>query len=1175
MKVPSAREIRAELEELVVADLYGPIGGDEHEEFSGERPTDRYILGRLAPNGAVFHPEEQDNLAEVGLNSGDEVALDPDDDDPEPEAPATPSMSCSAHGFTASVAPDTERLLVRATWARYVDATADDGSGKQVRRRDPRSGQTLISLAEGEIPAVELDPEQPGVCLRGRVRSFAGHTLVTLFLVNGQTGEDREWKKWLFQAELRATAADGAAPVFVPRPDHSSGGDQLDREEQRRLAMTYRFAGEFAVGHSTAVAVDPAPDDPMRAVAVRTASVPRYELPHTDVPSAEEDPDLPELARLTLDMSELARMQAGDVRAGLDPLVTGYRAWIARQRDRITDPAAHLAEYRAEAEKNLADAERAAHRIEAAVELLATDPAALRAFQFANEAMRRQRVHSLAAAARGGDTTRAIDEVAAELDTPRNRSWRPFQLAFLLLNLPSLTDPAHEERAAPESRVADLLWFPTGGGKTEAYLGLTAYTLAIRRLQGDLDGADVRGRSGVAVLMRYTLRLLTIQQFQRAAALICACEVLRRDDEDTWGRVPFRIGLWVGGRVTPNRTKAAEEWVRARRSQRGGAGNRADGSPHQLVTCPWCGATVDSGSDIDVDPAEQRTRIRCPDLECPFSAYPSGGEGLPVLVVDDEIYRLVPSLIIATVDKFAQLAWQGETQALFGRVGRVCTRHGYLAGELHQQVCGGVSQHQAETRPRSLPAAHVKPTAALRPPDLIVQDELHLISGPLGSLVGLYETAVDRLASWDYTAPGSGATVQVRPKVIASTATVRRATRQIGALFAGRDTRVFPPQGLDAADNFFSRQRAPERRDGRRYIGLCAHGVRIKSVQIRVFVAILAAAQRLHDTYGGNEVTDPYMTLVGYFNSLRDLGGMRRLVDDDVATRLGRADQRGLARRRTPWAAELTSRLGSDDIPAVLERLAVSAADRTKRPIDVLLATNMIAVGVDVARLGVMTVNNQPKSTAEYIQATSRVGRRAPGLVFTVYNWSRPRDLSHYERFHAFHATMYRHVEALSVTPFAARAVDRGLMGVLVSLVRNLETALNPNDAARMFDRSGKVADHIVNEIDRRARTVTGSSQAARDIHDELDNRLDVWEARRRKQGVRLVYKEPPKNTDAQALLDSPDGAPWKPTTCPTSLREVEPGIRLVLDPGQDLGDGAEPPFIPYTSSETDDRGEQ
>jgi Helicase conserved C-terminal domain len=962
----------------------------------------------------------------------------------------------------------------------------------------------------------------------------------------------------LFQVELSAAAPD-EAEVFLPRPDRPGGGDEADKAEQRRLAMMYRFEPEFAVGHGAAVHAERRSGTAMAAYRVSTRTVPWYEIPATDVPGVDTDPDLPELADVELDMAALGVLADGQpepLLAALRPLVDGYRKWIEARASEGDDPERRLDGYQDQVAQSLDAARRAADRVAAGIELLADDPVARRAFGFANRAMALQRVHTMVAAARRVDPGRMLDDVARELDQPGNHRWRPFQLAFILLNLPSLADPRHPERADDPGRaVADLLWFPTGGGKTEAYLGLTAFTLAVRRLQPVQAGfrADV----GLGVLMRYTLRLLTIQQFERAATLICAAEVLRRADEQTWGTAPFRLGLWVGGRVTPNRTDDAAGWLtEVRRST--GRPFRGQGSPHQLTTCPWCGTPIDRGRDIEVDlRIYRRTYIVCPEPFCPFGtiAGPSDADlkGLPVLVVDEEIYRHPPSLLIGTVDKFAQLSWKGETAALFGRVSTRCERHGFLTEDLeraewekpHHQTAGNA------------PAARTVGTQPARPPDLIIQDELHLISGPLGSLVGLYETAVDRLASWEL-ADGRF----VRPKVIASTATVRRANRQIRALFHRR-TEVFPPPGLCVDDSYFARQRPVDARPGRRYVGICAHGIRIKSTLIRVYVSVLGAAQKLHDKYGRNEVTDPYMTLVGYFNSLRDLGGMRRLVEDDVSTRLTRADTRGLARRFDPKLEELTSRRSSDQIRPLLDQLALTFTGRRTggngRPIDVLLATNMIAVGVDVSRLGVMVVANQPKSTAEYIQATSRVGRQAPGLVFTVLNWARPRDLSHYERFEHFHATVYRHVEALSVTPFADRAIDRGLTGVLMSLVRELERAYNGNLRAQDFDRNSPLADHVVRFLTRRAG-IDGERRVRRRVEEELDNRLDMWATARFTPGRRLAYDRPRNSDDIAGLLRRPEEGRWGKLTCPTSLRDVEPGVQLMLLPGADLI-GSDPPF--------------
>ncbi|AXK32118.1 hypothetical protein DVA86_05065 [Streptomyces armeniacus] len=1172
------QQIRDELAELVVTDLLGPIGGQD-EELDGN-PIDHYLIGRLAPAGITVDGMLKLGGMPVDPGTFDEKTIagvpDAEEGDRDTDAPNIPSLQPSSLGFTARVDGSVDELRLHCSWARYLAGHSSDRERTdRVWHRSAFADTVTVCLQEGEIaPEPVLPHEFPDVVVRGRARRHDGDWLVSLFLVNGQAqGERRSAHNWLFQTVLTASGPDGTAPFLPRRAPDTAGGDAAERTERRSLAMAHRFHPEFAVGHGTGVRSEPSPGDPLRAAQITTTAAPSYEIPHTDVPDplGEHDADLAELRDLVLDMRELASLEPTALRTALLPLVEGYRAWIERTAQSIDEPGTRLDGYEAEARDNLRRAGETADRIQAGVELL-TEEAALEAFRFANEAMWQQRVHTLASAHRRSDQELSLAAAVEAVDLPRNRSWRPFQLAFLLLNLPSLADPSHPERSDDAAALADLLWFPTGGGKTEAYLGLTAFTLAIRRRLRGLGGLN--SESGVAVLMRYTLRLLTIQQFQRAAALICACETIRRSDPIRWGEVPFRIGLWVGGSVTPNSTDQAHGWLKDLRKDRGRGRRRGrSGSPHQLTSCPWCGTKLDAGRDISVDTTARRTFIVCPDVfSCPFGMgaleAASDERGLPVLVVDEEIYRLPPSLVIATVDKFAQLPWKGETQTLFGRVAKCCTRHGYVTADAVDSEWERPS-HPAQ---HGHPAARTLDVQRVRPPDLIVQDELHLISGPLGSLTGLYEAAVDRLSTWDIQ-PGQA----VRPKVIASTATVRRAERQIKDLF-GRRTAVFPPPGLTMDDNFFARRRSTGVKPGRRYVGICAQGVRTKSVAIRVYVAQLAAAKLLHERYGQGELTDPYMTLVGYFNSLRDLGGMRRLVEDDVSTRLARVDRRGLATRFLGEPAELTSRMSSDAIPDILEKLDLKFAGRKKgspRPIDVLLATNMIAVGVDVSRLGAMVVSNQPKSTAEYIQATSRVGRQAPGLVFTVLNWARPRDLSHYETFESFHATIYQHVEALSVTPFAERAVDRGLTGVLAALVRDLKQEFNANRGAQFFDTRGELADHVVRYLQRRAGSVTEDSKVSQEIGRLLGQRLDYWEQRRKAPGTILGYRTARRQGDVTPLLKDPDGTRWQLMTCPTSLREVEPPVRLMFvgDNGQDVSD--EPSFVPRPQSDSPDDAAQ
>jgi Helicase conserved C-terminal domain len=737
------------------------------------------------------------------------------------------------------------------------------------------------------------------------------------------------------------------------------------------------------------------------------------------------------------------------------------------------------------------------------------------------------------------------------LDVPANRTWRLFQLAFVVLNLPSLTRLDHPDRSHETEAVADLLWFATGGGKTEAYLGLTAYILALRRRQGEIDGRP--GDHGIAVLMRYTLRLLTLQQFQRAAALMCACEVIRKSNIGRWGTTPFRLGLWVGSKATPNTLKQAAESLR-----QGNTGGRptTGGTPHQIVSCPWCGREIrphhvkvyEAPNDIG------RCVTYCGDAigNCDFSEAKAPKEGLPVMVVDEDIYRRPPSLLIATVDKFAQMPWKGETQNLFGQLSGLCLRHGFLSPEIETTDSGN---HPTRN---GLPRVQRQPHGPLRPPDLIIQDELHLISGPLGSMVALYETAVDEMCSWDVNGK------RVRPKVIASTATIRRASDQMRKLFL-RKLDVFPPQGTSIGDSFFAIQRtAGQQYPGRRYLGVCAFGRRYPVAMIRVYVALMASAQRLFEKY--DNLADPWMTLTGYFNSIRELAGTRRLVEDDVRSRLRDADQRGLAKRQIRFGAveELTSRKTGTDIPEILERLELvfdkaqdlqREADRkagerpTPRPYDAILATNMISVGVDIDRLGLMVVAGQPKNTSEYIQATSRVGRSAagPGLVITLFNWARPRDLSHYETFEHYHETFYKHVEALSVTPFSARALDRGLSGVLVGLMRLREERLNENVKAGQLKESDPLMLEVVDRIISRAEQALGDPAAGALVRRMLLDRRDRWLARIRAQTDHVLgYRD---DTNAVVgLLKQPGPEEWDLFTCLNSLRDVEGTVDLVLD---------------------------
>ena len=456
------------------------------------------------------------------------------------------------------------------------------------------------------------------------------------------------------------------------------------------------------------------------------------------------------------------------------------------------------------------------------------------------------------------------------LDEPQ---WRPFQLAFVLLNMAGLIDRTHVDR-----ETADLLFFPTGGGKTEAYLGLAALVIAHRRL----GGSGVLG-AGVAVIMRYTLRLLTLDQLARAAGVVCALELMRTDAKNVdergrrmLGDWPIEIGLWVGSDASPNKLggkgKSDETTAVGRiRRYRNGRDKRA---PAPLKACPWCGTefTPSSFSCTPNEHAPTNLEIRCANTACEFSR----NRPLPVLTVDEPIYRRLPAFLIATVDKFAALPWVGETGAFFGHVDRFEDGFGFYG-----------AAEPGEGRP-------LGNGWSLDPPDLIIQDELHLIAGPLGTVAGLYEAAIDQLAS-----RGSGEN-RVRPKIVASTATVRRAADQIAALFDRDTTSIFPPPGIDRVDSFFARTVPSTTNPARLYLGIAAQGRGPKLVFLRSLTTLVAAAQAAYDANipadaKARNPADPYMTALCYFNALRELGGARRIVEDEVRDRAARY---GAQRRR-------------------------------------------------------------------------------------------------------------------------------------------------------------------------------------------------------------------------------------------------------------------------------------
>jgi hypothetical protein len=1106
-------DVREKLVEALRLDLVGPSEnlGDPSEVLP-QAPSRWYLTGFLVPLGAEASQRADEASTEDLDQAGEGGGLD-DDVTPDPPA-ARQRYLPSSIGASLLVPPDAGQLKVVASWGDYHRRS----ELPEEWVRTARSAAVAVNLAQAVEKAREVEvPSSDGLRVAylarpvGSVATDAGlptgARTVSIFLVNRRTPavDERKDEAFAFQVQLEVQCEAG----FLPRPDlrsHASG-DWDDRVAD----LQYRDAGEFAVGHNVATE---AVCQEGACRLVRTQWIPEAEVERVAPAS---------IPGVELSMDALSQLQSGaDAAAKLGPLVSEYRQWID---DQIGNVPGALAKRRETGLELIQRARVAAERIQRGIDLLG-EATCLEAFRLANKTM--------AEAAR-----RRLGVMQGKRPEDVQPGWRPFQLAFLLMNLPGIAEPGHPDRG-----IVDLLFFPTGGGKTEAYLGLAAFTLVLRRLRN----SGIRS-AGLSVLMRYTLRLLTLDQLSRAATLICALELERQNDAEKLGNWPFEIGLWVGRAATPNRMgrKGDNDQESARSRTIRFLNDDRKPSPIPLEECPWCGTkfTRLSFRLLPNSDEPEDLRVSCVNRQCQFGR----GLPLPIVAVDEPIYRRLPCFMIATVDKFAAVPWTGPVGAFFGRVERYDEKRGFYG-------------------PCDSPQGTKLPDGRLLPPELIIQDELHLISGPLGTMAGLYETALDELCVIERDGH------KVRPKIIASTATVRRAESQIRALFNRRLVDIFPPPGPDRRDSFFAETLPSTESNARLYVGVAAQGRSPKVAMLRVYLALLGAALKWHSRLKkkGEPLSpaDPYMTLLGYFNSLRELGGARRLIEDEIRNRLvgyssrkrvGEAEGLFDDRQIDYEPVELTSRVNTSDIADAKRRLALLFSDKSR--VDVAIATNMISVGLDITRLGLMVVFGQPKTSAEYIQATSRVGRDPdrPGLVVTIFNVHKPRDRSHYERFVAYHETFYRSVEATSVTPFSPRALDKGLAATVVALARQGHRPMTPPRGAMEILNERTRLELVIQTLAERAYSHTDlppieAERLRQRVRERTIDLLEVWAKVAQdyqKDGVGLQYNPAEAGAAKQLLYDFlspevrnlPADNPRMKFRANRSLRDVEPEVNI------------------------------
>ena len=874
---------------------------------------------------------------------------------------------------------------------------------------------------------------------------------ITIMFVNESKESFSDVKYCIFQTRLQI-ATDNNAFVFMDN-NALKFSDERDEEEENS-DLLYRTKKMYGTGLGTALDWNVSEDGEGK---VWSEYFPISEIPPMEFALPEND--LINDNELSMKyLSDLSAVSSEDKLCSLRHLVDLYKNWV----DEIEKSLQNMDErYRGAASRNIEACRTAYSRMYKGIGILAENEQAYNAFMLANRAMFMQRVHLAIQNELGkvnadrypGD--KDIENKLSQMDyyneDDNNAKWRPFQLAFLLMDIESLVNEKSEDR-----NLVDLIWFPTGGGKTEAYLGLTAFAIFYRRL------AHLKEADGTVVIMRYTLRLLAAQQFTRAATLICACEYIRGESANKrsrypkykLGKMPVTIGLWIGGEHTPNRVKVAcdniKELLEADANSLPYKKERYN--KFQVLKCPWCGTKLvkdvknkkllgEWGYMYD----KKHFFMQCTHEDCYFAGK------LPIQVVDEELYENPPTLLFGTVDKFAMLPWEGRTGAFFGSGKKT------------------------------------------RAPELIVQDELHLISGSLGTMVGLYETAIDAICSEK----------GVSPKIIASTATICRAKEQCMNLY-NRKVAQFPPPGIEASDSFFARESEINHvkgKYGRKYVGIFPAGKTKVMSEIRVISALL---QRLYMMSWADEVKDKFWTLTAYYGSLKDLAKASTLMEDDVKDFIVRMANRLFASRRSLYLPdELTSRINTTQLNETLDKLervtySVKNRDNGQHASDILLATNMISVGIDIARLNVMVMVGQPKLASEYIQSSSRVGRAYPGVLFVQYDAGRARDRSHYENFKSYHDTFYKYVEPTSVTPFSRPARNRALHAVVIAIFRQLARMVQDKEA-RNFDKEEHIKEigYIEQFIKERVENINancGDLYEINDIYGELNDIYDWWE---------------------------------------------------------------------------------
>jgi len=1050
----------------------------------GQKPLNRFFTGFLFPiieNSTGIEEVSQDEEIELADDEVSEAKQVKKEKRYMPPSSAGFSFYITGENITLRVyynavcykklddRDDLNQKFISQKWKKYN--LADDG--KEIEFFLNGTTQHIIFDGKAKIDALW--------------RPYLDGYIVTITMSNNQKLTETQDKKKdniqqnekvLFEVEFKCIVETGDIDVY-PSKDKS-----LLSDEEKEIELRYKDLHIYAVGHGTAVDWKRNKQGKME---LWTDFLPSVEVPQVTADTGEK-------SDRTLEFEYLKDCETNeDVLDSLNAFVSDYEKWILSQDSKVEQEDVDDIKTASKIIKNLSIAKNRMYR---GIELLKKDNDSKTAFAIANEAMLMQWI--------SGDSNRNIIKDSSAY------KWRPFQLAFILMTIESTTNEDSDHRDT-----LDLIWFPTGGGKTEAYLGLMAFLFIYRRLKYPSSSG------GTVSIMRYTLRLLTSQQFLRASKVISALELIRQKNENQLGREVFSIGLWVGSASSPNTFKQAKKILENKQY-----------SKLVLSACPWCNSEFKPSSYIL---SEDDFHFSCRNKNCDFGK--NEKNIIPCNIVDEALYQNPPSLLIATVDKFARLAWESRAGSFFGNNGD-------------------------------------------RPPELIIQDELHLISSALGSIVGLYEVAIDTVL----------VSRGMHAKYIASTATIKNAAKQVNTLFA-KEMAIFPPPGLRYDDSYFAKTVPLEKKAGRMYIGYLAPMLDRQHCLEPLAGILLSNPIKLFKD--DDQYMDKWWTQIVYHGSLKGVGNSRTLYQSGVSSylteytidsmksdiednfpgylkgdqfktlndfrKIGDSNVKDIVDKYLPIrnidVKALTSNQTAEENAEIFEALAKDKDSIDA--IDVALATNMISVGLDVSRLALMIINGQPLTTAEYIQASSRVGRgETPGIVFVNYYKTQARSLSHYENFRSYHDSFYRFVEPSSLTPFTYQARSRALHAALVIAMRHSDIGLLDNDKAGEFNIDDEQVKQVIKILKRRCKLGIGDNKnIVQKTHEHIDILVNEWLEESKycnRNKVKMVYNSNDRNfSNLIHNFESKNGL-W-PTL--QSMRNVESSALLKLIGGVKLKD--------------------